>query len=309
MHWSTLGRRGALAAAVAAVSIFATMAPSAAEQRHEETTDWGTVIEEGGCVQAHAWIARVKGAFNLIDTALFASHYPETPSAPEEAGGGKDLVNLILPGVGVGLGRVGALYTSAMGNKLPAGPGRPPKDAPCSAYAEAGGGEFDVGIPYVAPLPGAETPMSPVGLHGEGITVTARTSPKGPVKFTGRFGRATLSSFGFKVIDVPLDWPPNFGVRIPSNNSLPVIAQVTLNEQVTTDETGTPTEHYNPKAKSGYVNAGHASLLGSNVGDVTIGHAAVLYDAAQDQGSVVTPTLPPVTPTLPPTPTDEATPY
>jgi hypothetical protein len=58
-----------------------------------------------------------------------------------------------------------------------------------------------------------------------------------------------------------------------------------LNEQVTTDSQGKPTEdangryRFDPKATSGYANAAHVSVLGLNAIDVTVAHAAVVTKA------------------------------
>jgi hypothetical protein len=247
-------------------------------------TDWGTVVPGGARPQADAWIAKVRGMGPTVDSALFESHYPGIPQAPETEAGGKGLVDLVtpkLPGPGIGVGS--ALYTKAIGNALPASEGAEDVPFPGAAYAQAGGASIDVGFPYLpSPLPESVS-LSPWGLHLDGIEVEATAKPGLPVEFSGR-GPASgyISSYGIKVIDVPTEWPPNFGARIPADHSEPAIAQLELNEQVTVDSEGYPTVDasgnyvFDPTAASGYVNAGHATVLGMNAADVTIGHAAVL---------------------------------
>lgn len=293
------GRRSALLASAAMLSVAfiapGWTAPASASLDNPAANDWGDVVAGKNCVQAHSWIARVQGIGGAVNTALFASHYPVTPDAPETRAGGQDLINLAPTGVGLGVGK--ALYTKALGNKLPASPGQPDLvPALCHAYAEAGGASVDVGIPYLKPLPACQfipkgvpgadcTQMSPLGVHVEAIEVNATATPGKPVALKGGAAAGYISVAGLRLIDIPKIWVTNGSVRIPPDLTVPPIAMAGTNEQVTTDGEGKPTVdatgHYapDPKASSGYVNAIHASVLGSNVADATVGHAAVLSDS------------------------------
>ncbi|MFE0174770.1 hypothetical protein ACFWZ2_20845 [Streptomyces sp. NPDC059002] len=287
--WRTTGTRAAFAAGlgiVMALTITTTAVSAQAYDGHDpENSDWGEVLKTSpDGLQANAWVARVQGLQGIVDTALFESHYPTTPKAPAEQSGGKKLIDLAPAGIGIGKGS--ALYSRAMGNKFPATTSSDtPVPAPGVAYADAGGAAVDVGIPYIQ-NPTGGTQLSPLGIHVEGITVSAMSVPGKPVHFTGGAARASLSSMGADLIKIPPLWPVNFGARIPADYSKPPVALATTNEQVTTDNKGKPTlgedKHYkyDAKATSGYVNAIHASILGTEVADVTIGHAAVLRDAS-----------------------------
>lgn len=251
-------------------------------------SDWGTVVPGGQRPQSDAWIAKVRGLNGSVDTTLFESHYPEIPQAPSTRAGGKGLIDLTatpalpgLPGTSIGVGS--ALYTNAIGDALPSTEGADDVPFPGAAYAQAGGASIDVGLPYVPNALPESVQLSPWGLHLDGIEVEATAKPGMPVAFSGRGPTSGyISSFGAKVVDVPTEFPPNFGVRIPADHSEPAIAQVELNEQVTVDSEGNPTVDaageyvFDPNASSGYVNAGHATVLGLNTADITIGHAAVL---------------------------------
>ncbi|MER5890985.1 hypothetical protein ABT160_44810 [Streptomyces sp. NPDC001941] len=285
--WRTSGLATALAAGLGLVTVLAVNAPAnaaaLADENGPDNSDWGTVVETSVTgVQADSWVVRVQGLQGILDTALFESAFPTRANAPEEQAGGKNLVDLA-PG-GFGLGKVSALYSRALGNKVPAtASGGTTTPAPGVAYADAGGASVDIGIPYVQ-NPTGGTQLSPLGVHVEGISVSAMSAPGQPVKFTGGAARAYLSSLGGRLIDIPPLWPVNFGARIPGDYSRPPVALATTNEQVTTDNKGMPTlgadKHYkyDAKATSGYVNGIHASVLGTEVADVTVAHAAVIRD-------------------------------
>ncbi|HEX9343091.1 MAG TPA: hypothetical protein VF995_05695 [Actinomycetota bacterium] len=271
----------------AAVSILAgacllgALSPAfATEDPPANSTDWGTVVPDTPGPQADAWIASVKGLAGLVNTTLFEAHDPATPDAPKTRGGLEDGISIPF------LGYVSALGTVALANKLPAGSdGAPDVPMPGAAYAKASGGEITIGLPYVPnPFPGG-TQLSPVGLYADGIQTEAKVMPGKPVAFSGKFGDFSLSSFGFNIISLPLEWPVNFGVRIPQDRWLPAIAEVMTKEEVTTNSLGQPTKDsdgnyvFDPKATAGYVNAGHVSVLGTDVADATVGHAAVMGGA------------------------------
>jgi hypothetical protein len=281
----TSRRRAAIVMVAASVSVLGVVEPASARQPGPDpAADWGTVVSNGGCAQSDAWIASLRGLGGNVDTRLFESHSPPTPAAPQARNGGKDLVNLTMPslfGLQIGLGAGSALYTRALANKVPAGAGAPDTTPSfCTAYAEAGGASIDLGLPYLS-NPGGGTQLSPVGVHLEGVSVDATATPGKPVVLNGSAVRGYLSSLGSPVITIPPQ-SVNAGLRIPPDRSQPVLALATTNEQVTTDSSGRPTldqaGHYafDPTASSGYVNAVHISLLGTNGADLVVGHAAVL---------------------------------
>ncbi|GAB3674361.1 hypothetical protein GCM10027589_44340 [Actinocorallia lasiicapitis] len=278
-----LRNRAAVGAGLAAVCAI-TMAQPASAGWEPDAEDWGTVVPNAGCVQADAWVARVKGIGGSANSALFESHFPTLPTAPDHQGGGQDLINMTEAESGIGKGS--ALFTRAAGNKKPVDPGFAGTqlvDAPCGAYAEAGGASITVGLPYV---PGPTVPLSPIGVHLEGIVVSANSQPGSPVHLEGGITGGYISSFGVKQVTIPKVWAANFGLRVPADHAVPAVALAVTNEQVTTDNKGVPTldSHgkyfLDPTATSGYVNAAHATVLGLNAADATVGHAAVLRDPA-----------------------------
>ncbi|GIH24836.1 hypothetical protein Aph01nite_31460 [Acrocarpospora phusangensis] len=326
-------RAGALTAVVAAGMIMSVAPGARADNGPEapvpgapevmrgdprDVSNWGTVLALPGCVQSDAWIARLKGLGGVVNTTLFQAHYPEYGQARKTAGG-KGLVDLKIPDPtrltsGLSFGQGNAVYAKAIGNALP-GKEISAEDVatPCAAYAEAGGGMIDVGLPTIPgfnfltsaagalgglfntikPLRPASAPAwselrdsSPLRVHVEGIAVSARSVPGKPVEFAGNFAHGYVASFGTKVVDIPAKWPANFGVEVPTPFGAP-LGIVTTNEQVTTNPNGTgtlapgrTTYQYNPVAASGYINAIHVSVLGTNAADLTVGHAAVLNTTA-----------------------------
>ncbi len=292
MHrWSAFSRISRLAVVVAAVSLsglaLSTLPASAApDPIPPDPDDWGTVVSGNHCAQADSWVARVTGLGKVVNTALFEAHAPETPSAPEDVAGGEHLVNLTIP-PGIGLGVASAIHARALADQLPTNPGQQATTpAPCSAYAQAEGASVDVGLPYIANPVSGGTQLSPLGVHVDAISVDATATPDNPVAFRGGAAAGYISSFGNKIISIPKLWPVNFGVRIPADYSQPAFALASTNEQVTTDSGGYPTTdssghyRYDPTARSGYVNAIHASVLGTNAADVTVAHAAVLQNGS-----------------------------
>ncbi|GAA1006402.1 hypothetical protein Aple_031610 [Acrocarpospora pleiomorpha] len=280
----------------------------------KDVSNWGTVMALPGCVQSDAWIARLKGLGGAVNTTLFQAHYPEFGQAGKTAGG-KALVDLKIPDPnrftsGISFGQASGFYAKAIGDALPSteisGDDVATK---CAAYAEAGGAMVDVGLPgipgfsffsgaantrgglinKVNPFRPGTSPSwselrdsSPLRVHAEGIAVSARSVPGKPIEFAGNFAHGYIASFGKKFIDIPAKWPANFGVEVPTPFG-PPLALVTTNEQVTTNTNGTgtlapgrSTYQHNPIAASGYINAIHVTVLGTNAADLTIGHAAVL---------------------------------
>jgi hypothetical protein len=289
--WRTSGPRALLTAGLALTAGVAAALPAHAIAP-AGTDDWGTVIKTEDCLQADAWVARVKGLGKIVDTALFESHYPTMPTAPKMHAGGSKLIDLAP--FGVGIGKAAALYSRAIGHGHPSTTSGG-KDVPVrgEVYADAGGGSVDVGVPYIV-NPTGGTQLSPLGVHVEGITVSAYGKPGKPVAFTGGAARGYISSGGVRLIDIPPLWAVNFGLRIPDDYSKPPLATATTNEQVTTDGKGNPTlgpdKHYkfDPKSPNGYVNGIHASVLGTEVADVTVAHAAVIRDPARTDKFVPT---------------------
>ncbi|MEV3861381.1 hypothetical protein AB0J38_44630 [Streptomyces sp. NPDC050095] len=278
---STTGVALAVAAVLAAPGSAHPATPLGAEV--PDGGDWGTVLADGGPLQADAWVARVRGLGGVADTALFETHHPATAKAPHEQGGGDRLADLAPDGFGIGAGSL--LFSRALGDARPASPASEQTvKAPGSAFAEAGGASVSVGLPYLAnPTGGVQ--LSPIGVHVDGVTVSALASPGKPVAFSGGVTGGYFSLAGEPVVTVPKLWPTNFGVRLPADYTRQAIALAVTNEQVTTDTSGRPTRgadggyKFDPKATSGYVNAVHVSLLGTQVADVTVGHAAVLRKA------------------------------
>ncbi|MBC9714302.1 hypothetical protein H9Y04_17210 [Streptomyces sp. TRM66268-LWL] len=282
--WHTTGLRAATAAGLALTVAVTAMGTAHADEK-EPSYDWGTVVETKDGVQANAWVIGVTGIGRLINARMFESASPGTPKAPREMEGGNELVNLA-PG-GVGLGKVSALYSKALTNKLPANKSsKSTFPVPGAAYANAGGGSVHIGLPYVE-NPFGGTPLSGLGVRVDAIDVHARSLPGRPVEFQGGAASGEITLFGTKIVEIPPIWAVNLGATIPGggDDAAPIIAQT--NEQITTDAKGVPTKgkngsyQYDPRATSGYVNAIHASVLGPNVADVTIGHAAVIRDAAK----------------------------
>ncbi|MER7173594.1 hypothetical protein [Streptomyces mesophilus] len=282
--WHTTGLRAATAAGLALTVAVTAMGTAHADEK-EPSYDWGTVVETKDGVQANAWVIGVTGIGRLINARLFESASPGTPKAPREMEGGNELINLA-PG-GVGLGKVSALYSKALTNKLPMNKSsKRTFPVPGASYANAGGGSVHIGLPYVE-NPFGGTPLSGLGVSVDAIDVHARSLPGRPVEFQGGAASGEITLFGTKIVEIPPIWAVNLGATIPGtgNDAAPIIAQT--NEQITTDAKGVPTKGkngsyaYDPRATSGYVNAIHASVLGPNVADVTIGHAAVIRDAAK----------------------------
>lgn len=214
--------------------------------------DWGTVTAGAGCVQSDAWVARSKGGQGPTDSKLFESHYPAMPQAPGQQSGGLGSMDLAVGGRS--LGRAAGVHSRALG------PG----------VADAGGTAFDV-------------ERSPVGVNVGGLTAGAATRRGEPLALTSGGYRGFVAVRGRKVADIPASWPVNYSVRIPQDPHQPVIAIVVTNEQVTTDDSGRPTldvdGHYrfDPKARSGYVNAIHITYFGAGgPEEITVAHAAVL---------------------------------
>ncbi len=248
-------------------------------------TAWGTVIPNVPAPQSHAWLVRVDGI--IADKAVFASHYPVMPGAPEVRSGGSELIRLVpeaqaplIPAVGLGV--ASGAYTKAIGNAVAGNPGQMDLPYPGAAHAEAAATSIDVGVPYISNIIPGGKQLSLVGVHLEGVRV-AVTSWRQRLKFSGMGPVAGyVSLLGRPLLEVPTDYiEPNLGIRIPEDRSDPALAEVVLNEQVTTDSEGKPTEdangryEFDPRATSGYANAAHVSVLGLNAIDVTVAHAAV----------------------------------
>lgn len=282
IYWRTRAARLAVAGVLAGACVLGALAPALAADAPPpppNSDDWGTIVPNLPGPQADAWIVRVKGFGGIINSTLFESHDPPIPAAPNTFAGAEK--GITIPGLGIASG----ISTRALRNKLPSGTqGGPDVPYPGAAYARAEGGLVDIGFPYIPnPIPGMNQPsLSPLGFHADGIQVELWAKPGKPLTVKGAFGTAWMSMFGVKVVDAPAEWPENTVVRIPSDYSQPPVALAGFKEIVTTNNLGQPTLDakghyiYSRTASSGYENAGHASMLGTNAADVTVGHAAVL---------------------------------
>ncbi|MFI7336943.1 hypothetical protein ACIBUY_03265 [Streptomyces sp. NPDC050085] len=302
--WHIRRTRAVLAAGAGLTALLTTAFPASADADdntlYSKDDQWGTVMKTDDCVQADSWVVRVSGVGGTINAAMFESQYPASARAPKQHAGGDQLVDLA-PG-GIGLGKVSALYSRALGHAHPnsrAGGNEVP--ARGEIYADAGGGAVDVGVPYIA-NPAGGTQLSPIGVHVDGIQVSAWSRPGKPVAFTGGAASGYISVAGFDLIDIPDLWASNLGARIPSDYSQDPLVLALTNEQVTTDQQGKATlgkdgkYKYDGTATSGFVNGIHASVLGSNVADVSVAHAAVIRDPKRTDKYAVKDNLNPVNP-------------
>jgi hypothetical protein len=273
-RWRKL-RRAAFAAGVAVTAVVGTTTPASAQ-----TENWGTVLTGAHCTQAHAWSIRARGITGIADISLFPAHYPATADMPNTNGSPTSVTVPLL-------GNANGLYTRAHGNRVRnTTTTQPDISVTCGAYALSGAAAMDIGVPYVPPLPGCGlftpcTQMSPIGFHLESAEQEAISRPGLPVAFRGDIANGYISISGVRAIQLDPAWPANLGIRVPSNQALPAIAQVMANEQVTTTGAGVPTRRrraYDPTAMSGYTNGLHVTLLGSTVGDLTMLHAATLIN-------------------------------
>ncbi|KAI8866894.1 hypothetical protein GQ42DRAFT_172270 [Ramicandelaber brevisporus] len=245
--------------------------------------EWGTVVDTPSGIQATGWFMRLQGLQAVPDAQLFVAHDPELPSAPKIQTSSGQLVDLN-PGGSFPAGKAQSIQVRSMTNKrLPPNMStKEPEDAIGHVFADCSVSSFDVGFPYVASPNMGGVQQSPIGVHAEGLKVSAYSQPGKPISFTLEATGGYVSVAGTKVVDLPPIWPANFAVRIPEDASQPAVANIVFNEQVTTDELGVPTTgpdghfKFDAKATSGYVNAIHLSLLGTEVADITIGHAAVI---------------------------------
>ncbi|MFC7307022.1 hypothetical protein ACFQVC_22675 [Streptomyces monticola] len=289
--WRNSGPRMAATAGLGLAALLCSVMPAQAENAEKDpVTDsdqWGVVLDDTkDCVQADAWVARLKGVAGIIDIPLFESHYPGIPRAGHTQAGGADLINLTDRN-GVGLGKASALFTRAMGHQTPAETqGGKFKDFRGSSYAEAGLGTIEVGLPLDTKKPkndGGRYGL--LGVEVGVIDVSAWSKPKQAIEFTGGAAGGSLNLAGVQVLNVPPLWGVNVGLSLPPDHpELPWVSVMT-NEQVTTDKKGVPTRkagtnkyQYDTNATSGYINAIHLSLFGTNVADLSLGHAAVIRD-------------------------------
>ncbi|KAF9400762.1 hypothetical protein BGZ76_007663, partial [Entomortierella beljakovae] len=167
------------------------------------------------------------------------------------------------------------------------------------SYASSYAASLDIGTPYTANTNGG-IQLSSVGVHLEGVTVTAISIPGKSVRFGVKANVGYVSVNGKKVVDLPPVWAPNSRMRIPEKEAQPIVADIFFNEQVTTDSQGKPTMDsngkvvYDTKATSGYVNAIRMIINGKEEIEVTLLHAAVIRDPDQtDKFESNIPELPP----------------
>ncbi|MFC7307020.1 hypothetical protein ACFQVC_22665 [Streptomyces monticola] len=281
-----------LLAAALGLAVSATVAPPAhaADMSFEpgpvdSPHYWGKIIE-GEDAQAHAWLVRSSQLPGAADTTLVQahSHDKKLPRTVNTGAAPADLRAGQFP-----LGRATEGIAVAVDGKLPPKkPGGDLVDAKGAVFAGVTAKSLDIGLPYWTG--GQGTPaLSPIGLHLENVSTTATAAPGKPVAFKRNPVKGYLSLLGQKMIEVPKDFPvgelPNFGGIIsPKKGTTPAISLV-LNEQVSTDAKGQPTlgkdgkYAFDEQASSGYTNAFHFTLLGTNAADLTVGHAAALSSA------------------------------
>ncbi|WP_083383660.1 hypothetical protein [Allokutzneria albata] len=257
-------------------------------------TDWGTVVPSQDGLQANGWGARAENFGGVLDERLFESADPTMPNAPQAQGSGGVLT--LAPG-GKKLGKASALLTRSMRNSVPQSLGGKEKvPAAGVAYSDAGAasGDLEIALPKAA----NGTARPPLLVHLDVSRSTAVSRPGQPVRLDGGQARGHVTYAGTR-IDVPASWPANHRVRVPQDPSLPAVAMIVFNEQVTTDLKGRPTlgsdGRYlcDPKATSGYTNAVHITILGGDrPAEATINHAAVIRDPAKTDK--LAPKLPPL---------------
>lgn len=247
------------------------------------SADWGPILTDNDyCSQASAWFVGFDGFGGAINGKLWEAHSPRSSANVGPTAGFGKLVDVTWPSgeTRVGLGTASGLYARTYNDKLPDASGNVTVDAPCSARADVGIGSADLGLPYFEAATAADgVPLSPFGIHINGINGIVQAEPGKPVKMTGSLIGGWVSIFGNKVFDFPGEFPANFGVTFAP------FGQFVLKEQVTTGSDGMPTKdasgnyRYDPNASSGYSNAFHGSILGRTVGDLTIIHGAALTTA------------------------------
>ena len=208
--------------------------------------DWGTVVPNGGCAQADAWVASLRG---LGDTCRrpavrepFAAH-----SRPRRRlrNGGKDLVNLTCP-------RFSACRSvSASAQRSTAGRWRtncPPTRRSrtlCRLLRRlcGGGRGLDRPWPAVSEQPAARSTATLAGRPASGGAQRRRhRHPRQAGHPEQRCGaRLYLVSRDRGSRRPAACGRSTSGFRIPADRAQPVLALATTNEQVTTDSNGRPT--------------------------------------------------------------------
>ncbi|MDI3424113.1 hypothetical protein [Streptomyces luteolus] len=298
------GHRRTTGPRTVAVLAFALVASSAAGTAHSvqpagednRASEWGTVIDTPDGLQATAWAARLSGLGDINDAKLLETADPATPSVPNSEASKAGPVDVAPAGVRIGQGS--DLSSRAFRNQVPQDvSGEETTAAPGTAYADSGGAKTEIGLPYTAQSKGGTQP-SGISVNVDACRATAISLPRKPVQLDGGSCRGYISLMGQKAIDIPAQTPINFGARIQAGQDGAPLAIVTINEQVTTDKKGRPTlgpdkkYRYDPRATSGYVNGVHISVLGPEVSDATLWHAAVIRDPSKTDKINAKPQLP-----------------
>ncbi|WP_329119890.1 hypothetical protein [Streptomyces sp. NBC_01465] len=231
---------------------------------------WGTVVQTTESGQADAWLLRILDRNRKADIRLGEAHYPELPEAAQELKAADDS-QLEMTSGSEDFGYVARVRTTT----LPTAGG--------GARARSQAGEVAFGLPYVK-NPKGGVALSPFGLMLQDVTASATARPGLPVALRASVKDGYLSADGKRLHTFAKGKPVpvNHGMRVPADRRKAPWLLVTLNEQITTDSRGVPTfdptgrYRPDPAAASGYVNAVHVTVLGTEPVDLTVGHAAAL---------------------------------
>ncbi|KAF9141524.1 hypothetical protein BG015_001260 [Linnemannia schmuckeri] len=235
---------------------------------------WGTIVPTLDGLQANNWLLRVQHFRDIVDSAILETAAPTTPTAPIQSTRSD---SMSLKPQDVNFGSVAGATISAHTNAI------------LQSLSENGN----------IPMPGVSFGLASIAscnikLPGDIVvelpsisSVVALSRPGKPVQLGANYRGGSVSSGG-QVFNLPSPVPVNFKIRLPADVSAPPYAVITFNEQVTTDQKGSPTlgpdgdYQYDPKATSGYINLVHITIQEEpQMADITVGHAAVIRDPAK----------------------------
>ncbi|MFC7307021.1 hypothetical protein ACFQVC_22670 [Streptomyces monticola] len=282
---TTTARTAAVTACLTAGALLAGSGPAASHivvpPGDDGPGDWGTVVSTDKGLGANAWLARMKGVSKVEPTPLREAAFPARKGAPEDVVSAKDITEL--KAGDVPMGQASADFVRARGDRTPPEKYKgDPVDAPGAATADIGSGQVALAIPS----PGSSDKKNPdfLTIDLSGLAMSAVTRPGKPIEFTAM---AKEASIGYgpknrqKTIDLGDLGEPNRKLVLPQGAADDkAMATVTVNEIHTTDQDGKVTLNKRgnttilPESTCGYANAVHASLLGPEVADVTVGHVA-----------------------------------
>ncbi|CAM5622215.1 hypothetical protein SSPIM334S_02808 [Streptomyces spiroverticillatus] len=246
----------------------------------EPTDTWGTVVADVPG-QADSWVVRLNGIAALPNKPMLEARYPAVEGAGELNTAGEDIADLNIGRAP--FGKSSTHYARALGEQIPG----EKQDSPVvksvgSAYADAGGGSLDVRVPHTMQESEGEKPPV-IGAALTAFQVSALAKAGKPVALTSRINGGALYIGEKQIADLGKITGVNEKVVFPGSSERLPLAVATVNEMVTTDEKGQPTATPDKAATSGYVNAVHISILGPEIADITIGHAAVLRKAPEKE--------------------------